>query len=151
VLRVLHVARPDDWTGVVATALAGVVTFLGLVAAALARLPPAIADLDLPWQLATRFSFALVALWLVGTLRRFLYSRLPRAPFLLFDRLVLPARPRRRRVKLAQVHQVYLERRPAPDHEVVIVALRDGTRHDVCPITWRGAASLFRALRRKIR
>jgi hypothetical protein len=92
-----------------------------------------------------------IVLALEAMVRPWVVARLPQAPALLGRTLWLPTAVGRRRIALRDVVNVDVEMRPPPAFEVIVVELRDGGTHDLCPLDWDGAGSLYAALARLTR
>lgn len=145
------VARPDDWTGTLARLGAWVVIALGFVTVLLVRLPDAWVDAALGQPVLVRVLLGLVVWAVVLLLRPYVDCRLPRAAWLFRGTVKLASRGARTRIPLADIERVDLERRSPPIDEALVVALRDGSVHDVCPLAWAGAPQLFAAIARRTR
>lgn len=146
----LHVVRPNDWTGKLAETT---IVFAG----ALALLPIALIRLPRPWVAAAlgqgwviRIAMLLVGLWILAWMRAWLLARLPLAPYLVWNTLVFPDRGQQRRIKVADIADLYVELRPTGLVQVFMVELHDGTHHELCPVAWPGAGRLFRVLTRRL-
>ncbi len=146
----LRVARPDDWTGKLASAGTGLVLAVLVLSSLLARVPPDWVDAVGGQVILIRSLQVLVSVWMVVWLRAAVYSRLPAAAYLVGKRLVFPRRGRRKVVATDSIVAVHVERRPEPAGETFVVELRDGATHDVCPVHWEGAGRLYRGLLKKI-
>lgn len=150
-LRPPIVAWPDDFTGGLVRLGWWVVLALGLVTVLLVRLPE-------PWVAAAfdnavvvRVALGVVAWMIARTLRPFVICRLPHAAWLFRSTLAVSPRGARRRIPMDEIVHVDVERRPLPVDEVIVVELRDGSSHEVCPLAWDGAARLYEALARRVR
>jgi hypothetical protein len=117
----------------------------------LARLPVAWVELaqGQPW--AVRIVLGFGVLFIMSILRVLVYARLPRAAYLAGDRLVFPDRGRRRRVCVDDVLEVFVEVHARPSEQVFAVELRDGGRHELCPVDWPGAGRLYASLAKRLR
>ncbi|MBC8068655.1 MAG: hypothetical protein IAG13_10010 [Deltaproteobacteria bacterium] len=146
----IRVARPADWTGALARAASWIVAALGIVTVLLVRLPAAWVGWAWGSPELVRLALVLLVLWVIGWVRPFVYARLPRAATLFGRTLRLGERGRRRKVTTAELQHVDVELRPPPIFEVLVVELADGTTHEVCPLDWDGAASLYDAIARRI-
>jgi hypothetical protein len=146
----IRVARPADWTGALARAAVLLLGLMVLLVVLLVRLPPRWVALafDAP-ELVRAVLFA-VGLWLLAWVRAAVYSRLPGAPYLFGRSLVVHDRGARRRIPLASLADVHVDRRPPPVDEMIVVELSDGLELDVCPTRWEGAGALYAKLRRKL-
>jgi hypothetical protein len=145
------VAWPDDWTGGLARLGWWVVLALGLVVVLLVRLPERWVALAFGLPVVVRVLLGLVAWMVARTVRPFVIARLPRAVSLFRGTIAIAGRPTRRRIPVADVVHVDVERRPPPVEEALVVELRDGEMHELCPIAWDGAARLYEAIARGIR
>jgi len=144
----LRTARPDDWSGSVAEGALFVALVLFVVTALLARLPDGLVALAGGYEEPVRVLSLVVAIYLWSWLRALVIAALPRAPFFVAGRLVLRSRGRRRVIRRRDVAALEVEGRPPDDVEVLVVVLRDGSRHDVCPLRWRGSGRLYARLAR---
>lgn len=146
----LKVVRPSDWTGKLAE-LTIVITFgLALFPIVLIRLPPRWVEAAYGQGWAIRIGMLLAGLWVLAWMRAWLLARLPLAPYLVWNTLVFPDRGDRRRVKVADIAELYVELRPPGLTQVFMVALKDGTHHELCPVDWPGAGRMFHALSRRL-
>lgn len=144
-------ARPDDWTGTLARLGLHLATLMLLLPALLARLPATWVGLAGGLTEVVRLVLVLLVLYVMGWVRAIVYTRLPRAPYLLGKTLTVRERGKRIRVGVADIAEVHVELRPPPDRESFVVELRDGTHRDVCPVHWSGSPRLYRALSRRLR
>lgn len=150
-LRPPIVAWPDDWIGALARLGWWIVLALGFVTVLLVRLPEPWVALALGSATAVRVALG-VAVWMVArTIRPFVIARLPHAASLFRGTVALATRGARRKIPLAEIVHVDVERRPPPIDEALVVELRDGSVHEVCPLAWDGAARLFEAIARRIK
>ncbi len=147
----LRVARPDDWTGTLASVAVVAVLALLVVVALLVRLPPHWVALAGGMAWVVRAALMLAALVVVGFARTVLDARLPRAAVLWGRKVRFHDGTRRRAVAIDQILAVYIERRPPPMHEVFAIQQHDGSEHDVCATHWGGAPALHRTLQRRVR
>ncbi|MCB9566197.1 MAG: hypothetical protein H6710_03100 [Myxococcales bacterium] len=147
----LRTARPDDWTGTLVEVVMAGLLVLFVVTAILVVIPPRWLALAAGYEEPVRLVFVLVALYLWGWTRALAIAALPRAPFFIFGRLVFREGGRRHRLRAREIVEIVVEARLPDDVDVFVVVLRDGTRHDLCPVTWRGAGRLYRRLRRYVR
>ena len=146
----LHVVRTSDWTGRLAEATIFVMGALALLPTLLVRLPPHWLRLVLGHGAVIRVAMLLAGLWILAWVRAWLLARLPLAPYLVWNTLVFPDRGQQRRVKVADIADVYVELRPTGLVQVFMVELHDGTHHELCPVAWPGAGRLFRILTRRL-
>jgi hypothetical protein len=146
----IRVARPADWSGSLARGASWVLAALGLVTVLLVRLPRGWVVWAWNSPELVRLGLMIAVLWVIGWIRPFVYARLPRAATLLGRTLRLGERGRRRKVTVAELRHVDVELRPPPVFEVLVVELADGTTHEVCPLDWDGAGSLYAALARRL-
>ncbi len=144
------VAWPDDWTGWVARVGWWVLLVLGLVTVLLVRLPERWVALALDKPLIVRVAIGFVAWTIVRAIRPWVIARLPRAASLFRGTLAMSPRGARRRIPLPEIAHVDVERRPPPVDEAIVVELKDGTVHEVCPLAWDGAGRLYEALARRV-
>ncbi|MCH9687555.1 MAG: hypothetical protein K0V04_39340 [Deltaproteobacteria bacterium] len=146
----LRVARPDDWTGKLASIAIGL-TFVSLVVLALlVRLPPRWVALVDGMEWIVRVAIVVVAWLLLWGARTVLDSRLPRAAVLFGSKVRFHDGTRRRAVAIDDVGAVHIEQRPPPVHEVFVLEQRDGSERDMCPVHWAGAPALHRTLERRL-
>ncbi|MCR9164858.1 MAG: hypothetical protein ACE37F_15270 [Nannocystaceae bacterium] len=146
----LHVVRPTDWTGKLAEATIVVMGALALFPIVLVRLPPRWLELAYGQGWAVRIAMLLAGLWILAWIRAWLLARLPLAPYLVWNTLVFPDRGQQRRVKVADIADLYVELRPTGLVQVFMVELHDGTHHELCPVGWPGAGRLFAILMRRL-
>lgn len=146
----LHVVRPSDWTGKLAETTIFIAGTLVLFPVLLVRLPPAWLDLVSGQGWVLRAGMLFVGLWLLRWMRAWLLARLPLAPYLVWNTLVFPDRGQQRRIKVADIADLYLELRPTGQTQVFMVEVHDGTHHELCPVDWLGAGHLFRLLTRRL-
>ncbi|MCA9707065.1 MAG: hypothetical protein KDK70_14520 [Myxococcales bacterium] len=148
--RVLRVARPDDWTGVLAR-LAVVVAFVLLaILVPLVRLPTAWVALAGGYPLVVRLVLLAMVTGVLWVARTLLVARLPRAAVLFAGKIRFHDGTRRCAVPIDQIAALHVEQRPPPYHEVFVIEQRDGAEHDICPTHWFGAPALHRALERRV-
>lgn len=148
--RLLRVARPDDWTGVVARLAVAIAFVLLAILIPLLPLPPAWVALAWGQPLVVRLTLGLCVLVVLGLAQVVIDARLPRAVVLLRRTVRFHDGMRRRAVLIDDVAAVHVEQRPPPWHEVFVLELRDGAEHDLCPTRWPGAPALHRALERRV-
>ncbi len=146
----LHVVRPTDWTGKLAEATIGVMGGLALLPVVLVRLPPPWLQVVYGQGWVIRIGMLVGGLWILMWIRAWLLARLPLAPYLVWNTLVFPDRGQQRRVKVADIADLYVELRPTGLVQVFMVELHDGTHHELCPVAWPGAGRLFRILTRRL-
>lgn len=146
--HLLVVAIPDDLAGRATQWVARIVAVLLLIGTVLGRMPD-------PWVAAAfgsewivRAVLAAVSLWVADAIGTILASRLPTAPYVVGRRLALPTWGLPRHVSTKALESVRIERRPDPWGETIVVRLRDGTNHDLCPLRWDRADRLFVKLRK---
>lgn len=148
--RLFRVARPEDWTGVLAR-LAVVTAFILLaIVVPLVRLPPAWIALAGGIALVVRLVLLAVVMLALWGARTVLVARLPRAVVLLGRSIRFHDGTRRRAVPIDDIAALHVEQRPPPQHEVFVIERRDGAEHDLCPTHWGGAPALHRALERRV-
>ena len=148
--RLLVVARPDDWTGVLSR-LAVVITFALLtVLVLLVRLPTAWVALAWGHPLVVRGFLVLGVLVVLRGAQTVLDARLPRAVVLWGRSVRFHDGTRRHAVPLHEVAAVHVEQRPPPLQEVFGLEERNGAEHDLCPTRWSGAPALHWALERRM-
>lgn len=120
-------------------------------------IPTLLAKIPASWSTAlgshwvVRVLLLAVVIRVVIGLQAFAFSRLPDVPSMFANSLSLVVRGRRRVVRLADVDDIFVELRPAPDYQAFVVELSDGSRHDLCPVGWSGAPNLFRAIDRVLK
>ncbi len=146
----LHVVRPSDWTGKLAETTIFIAGTLVLFPVLLVRLPPRWLALVHGQGWILRAGMLLLGLWLLQWMRAWLLARLPLAPYLVWNTLVFPDRGQQRRIKVADIAELYLELRPTGQTQVFMVLVNDGTHHELCPVDWPGAGELFRLLTRRL-
>ncbi len=146
----IRVARPADWTGELVRFGAWIVAALGIVTALLVRLPQPWVDAAGGFPELVRAALATGVLFAVALAEPWIVGRLPSAPAWIGGRLWIPSPLGRLRVPLADIAHVDIEQRPQPLFEVVVVELRDGSLHELCPLAWDGAAGMYAALSRRI-
>jgi hypothetical protein len=146
----LHVVRPTDWTGKLAETTIVVMGGLALLPVLLVRLPPRWLQVVYGQGWVIRIGMLLAGLWILLWIRAWLLARLPLAPYLVWNTLVFPDRGQQRRVKVADIADLYVELRPTGLVQVFMVELHDGTHHELCPVAWPGAGRLFRILTRRL-
>lgn len=146
----VYVAVAPGWPAALLRVGMVLATGLMLVPVLLARMPEdwseALGDGSTPLRL---LGVGLL-LWSMAWLHALLETRLPHSVYAFRDSLVYREHSRRRRVSLAQVHELFVELRPAPDGEVAVIEFADGSLRELCPLRWRGAGALYRHVRRKI-
>ncbi|MEM9460346.1 MAG: hypothetical protein AAGF11_39610 [Myxococcota bacterium] len=148
--RLFRVARPDDWTGVLAR-LAVVIAFVLLaVLVPLVRLPPAWIALAGGIALVVRLVILIGVMLVLWGARTLLVARLPRAAVLLGRSIRFHDGTRRRAVLIEDIAALHVEQRPPPQHEIFVIEQRNGAEHDLCPTHWGGAPALHRALERRV-
>ena len=143
-------AWPNDWTGWLARVGWWVLLVLGFVTVLLVRLPERWVALALGQPLVVRVVIGFLAWSVARAIRPWVIARLPRAASLFRGTLAVSPRGPRRRIPLSEIAHVDVERRPPPVDEALVVELKDGTTHEVCPIAWDGGARLYEALARRI-
>lgn len=144
------VAWPNDWTGWLARVAWWVLLLLGLITVLLVRLPEHWVALALGRPVIVRVVMGFAAWTLARAIRPWVIARLPRAASLFRGTLAVSPRGPRRRIPLPDIAHVDVERRPPPVDEAIIVELKDGTTHEVCPLAWDGAPRLYASLARRI-
>jgi len=144
------VARPDDWTGLLAELLLAGLLVLFVLIALLTRLPASWVELVGGYPEPVRLVALLLALYAWGWARVLIIGALPGAPALVFRRLIFRSRGRRLVLRPRQIAKIEVEGRLPDDREVFVVELRDGSRHDLCPVAWRGAGRLYARLARLV-
>lgn len=137
--------------GKLARAFAVALTILLLVPVVLARLPATwvAAVGGQPWML--RILLGLGVLWLMSWFRAVLYARLPNSPYLFGRTLTFTERGRRKRVAVDELEDVYVELRPPPVRQALMVERVDGRVHELCPAHWSGAGRLYASLSKQVR
>lgn len=146
----LRVARPDGPIGQLARVASVLFGAALLIPALLARLPASWVAASGGTTIPLRFVLVVGVIWGVSALRAVVYTRLPRARYVVGRTLVLHERGHRRRIPLARVTDVFVELRPTPVHQVFMVELDDGTVHEICPVAWSGAGRLYQGLRQAL-
>jgi hypothetical protein len=150
VARLLRVARPEDWTGVMARVAVVIAFVLLMVLVPLVPLPPAWVALAGGFPLVVRACLVLVVIAVLAVAHAVLVARLPRAVVLWGRKVYFHDGTRRRAVAIDHVAALHVEQRPPPQHEVFVLERRDGVEHDLCPTSWSGAPRLHRALERAV-
>jgi hypothetical protein len=142
----LRTARPEDWTGKLSDLLVGLVFLSAMIAVLLARLPESWVALARgePW--IVRGVLLLGMLWAMMWFGNLIRVILPRAPYLFGRTLTVRDRGRRVRLSVRDIAAVHVEPRPPEERDTLVVELRDGTTHDLCPIAWQGAGRLYARL-----
>lgn len=148
--RLLRVARPDDWTGVLARAAVTIAFVLLAVVITLAPLPAAWVALAWGIPALVRVALALAVLVMLRVLAVVLDARLPRAVVLTPSTVRFHDGTRRRAVRVPEIAALHVEQRPPPWHEVFVIEERSGAEHDLCPTAWPGAPALHRLLERRV-
>lgn len=148
--RFVAVARPDDWTGVLARVAVVVVFVLLMVLVPLVPLPGAWVALAGGFPIVVRAVMVAMVLVVLAVAQHVLAARLPRAVVLLGRTVRFHDGTRRRAVTLDDIAALHVEQRPPPQLEVFVLERRDGTEHDLCPTAWPGAARLHRGLERRL-
>ena len=147
----LRVARPKDWTGLVATAALWPIYFVILLTVAIGRIPTSWWVLGAGFEWLTRLEFLLVALYLLGWVRAIVYSLVPRSVVQYGRRLWFRHRGSRVRVLTKHITAVDVEQRPPPIGETFVIELDDGAVYDLCPVDWKGAERVYAVLARRVR
>ncbi|MEE9385907.1 MAG: hypothetical protein V3V08_21055 [Nannocystaceae bacterium] len=146
----LKVARPARWTGTLVRICVWAVVAVFLLWAVTGSLPQqwrnAVSE-GFGGDLGLRAGMCLGVLWLGRSLAAVAYAMIPEAPVLFWRWLWLRLRGRRLQVAVADVRDVYLERRAARADEVFVVELADGVAYDICPVHWAGSERIFWALK----
>jgi hypothetical protein len=145
----IRVARPADWTGMLA--FAGVWLSFAIVALVLllVRMPSEWVD-PLPHPLVLRGGLVLFAVVVLRGIGTIVYTRLPAAAFSSGRTVAFRERGRRRQVHLRDISGVVVDSRPPPDGEVFVLQMQDGTEHDLCPVRWPGAGRLYASVARRV-
>ncbi|MEZ4381572.1 MAG: hypothetical protein R3A79_09500 [Nannocystaceae bacterium] len=125
-----------------------IVLLIFLLVALLAVLPEAWLELSFGYEEPIRLVLLLVAVYLWRWARAFAIAALPRSATLIFGYLSFRSGGQRRRLRAREVVGIDVVARPPDDRELFVIELRDGTRHDLCPVAWEGAGRLYRRLRR---
>ncbi|MBK8266213.1 MAG: hypothetical protein IPK80_33410 [Nannocystis sp.] len=146
----LRVARPGDWTGLLAELVLFGLLVLFVLIALLTRLPTSWVELVGGYPEPVRLLLLLIALYAWGWARALIIAALPGAPVLVFRRLIFRSRGRRHVLRPRDIAKIEVEGRLPDDREVFVVELRDGSRHDLCPVAWRGAGRLYARLARLV-
>lgn len=143
-------ARPEDWTGKLTDLLVGLMFVSASVTVLLARLPDAwvAAVGDRRWPI--RLALVVLLLWVTQWIGNAVRMLLPRAPYLIGRTLTVRERGRRVRLPIREIARIYVEARPPGERDTFVVALKSGDTHDLCPITWQGAARLYASLARAL-
>lgn len=148
--RLLRVARPQDWTGMLARLAVAIAFVLLMILVPLVPLPPGWVALAGGFALVVRVGLGLAVLVVLAVAQVLLVARLPRAVVLWGRKVRFHDGTRRRAVAIDDIAALHVEQRPLPQHEVFVLERRDGVEHDLCPTAWPGAPALHRALERRI-
>jgi hypothetical protein len=146
----LKVALPRDWLGTLARSGIVIVSGLLLIGVLLGTIPKPWVEWVGGFPELIRLAGGLLVLWVMSWVAALVYSRHPRAPFLLGKTLRIYERSERRRIDVAEIADIHVELRPPPMVEAFVVELRDGSIHELCPVRWRGAGQLYVALARRL-
>ena len=144
-------ARPDDWTGNAARLVMFALLIIGLLIALLVRLPTAWLALSFGYEEPLRLVLVLVTLYLWRWLRDISIAMLPRSPVLIAGYLSFRSGGQRRRFRARDLIDIEVVAMPPDDREVFVIELKNGDKHTLCPVAWRGAGRLYRRLRRYLR
>lgn len=146
----LRAARPEDWTGRLTDFAVGLVFLSASIAVLLARLPEAWVELAGGRRWIIRAALLLLLFWAIQWLGNIVRAFLPRAPYLFGRTLTVRERGRRVRLPVREIAAIHVEPRQPGDRDTLVVELRDGATHDVCPIAWQGAGRLYARLARAL-
>lgn len=146
----IHVAIPPGWPSASLRVGIFLLTLLMLVPVLLARVPGSWSAWSSSVTLVIRGLGVVLLLWSMGWVRVLLQTQLPRSVYTLGGALVYRERERKRKVRLPTVVDIDVEVRPAPDFQVAVIELADGRVRELCPMHWKGAAALYREVRRQI-
>lgn len=144
----LRTACPDDWTGKAVILGMRILLLVFLLVALLAVLPDAWLALSFGYEEPIRLVLLLVAFYVWRWVRVFAIAALPRSAYLFFGYLSFRSGGQRRRLRAREVVDIEVVARPPDDREIFVIELKDGSRHDLCPVAWEGAGRLYRRLRR---
>ena len=144
------VARPLDWTRIVAWLAMVVVACMLVVVDLLVRLPQAWVEAAAGRPPLARLALVIVSLWIVAWLAELIYARLPRASYMIGRAVVFPEQGGRRRVDVAAIDEVVVEVRPPPVHEAFVLVMDDGTTHELCATHQVGAPALYSAIAKRV-
>jgi hypothetical protein len=147
----LRVARPDDWTGTLARISLWPVYFVALLVVGLGRIPSSWWVIGAGSEPLTRAVIAIVVLYLLGWVRAFVLTLMPRAVIQYGRRLWFRHRGRRIVVRIANVSAIVVEQRPPPVGETFVIELDDGAVYDLCPVGWEGAERIYAAVATRVR
>ncbi|TPV95545.1 MAG: hypothetical protein B7733_09255 [Myxococcales bacterium FL481] len=147
----LQTARPADWRGTLAWLGVFALTAMFLFAAVAARLPGTwvAAAGGSPW--IVRATLVLIVLWLARWCAALVYAMIPGTPVVAFGRLRMRARGRFLQLHRDELADVWVERRPYPAGETIVVRGPEPRTYDVCPLDWPGAEHVYRQLSRWLR
>ncbi|MCX4244634.1 hypothetical protein [Paraliomyxa miuraensis] len=145
-----HVARPEDWTGVLARLVVAITFVLLAVAILLAELPSAWVALAGGRTWVVRAALVLGTIVALGVVQRVLDARLPRSVVILGRSVRFHDGTRRRAVPIEAIAALHVEQRAPPQREVFVLEELDGAEHDLCPTRWTGAPALHRVLERRV-
>ncbi|GEM_PF-3481896 len=146
----LHVARPDDWTGILSRIGVGSAIGVLLIAAVLATLPDTWVAMAGGYSAIVRVVLTGIVLYIGRWLQAVIDSRLPASPYLLGSTLVLRCAGRSVSVSVAEIVCVRVDLRIPPAREVFMIDLRDGRSFDLCPVHWAGGPRLYATLVKRV-
>lgn len=147
----LRVARPEDWTGLLARLGLVPIYFVALLIVAIGKIPVSWWVIGAGIEELTRVVLALVVLYLLGWVRMIAFALLPRAVVQYGRRLWFRHRGRRIVVRTKAITSIDVELRPPPVGEVFVIELDDGAVYDLCPVAWKGAERIYAVLARRVR
>jgi hypothetical protein len=147
----LRVARPDDWTGMLARFGLWPLYFVVLLVVGLGRIPSAWWVIGAGSETVTRLVIAAVVLYLLGWVRMIVFAFVPKSVGQYGRRLWFRHRGRRVVVRIDTIAQLVVEQRPPPVGEAFVIELEDGAVYDLCPVAWDGAARVYAAVAVKLR
>ncbi len=147
----LRVARPDDWTGLLARFGLWPLYFVALLVVGLGRIPSSWWVIGAGSEELTRGVIAVVVIYLLGWVRMIAFSLLPRAVVQYGRRLWFRHRGRRIVVRIKTIKTIDVEQRPPPVGEAFVIELDDGAVYDLCPVDWDGAQWIYAAVAYRVR
>jgi hypothetical protein len=147
----LRVARPDDWTGMLARFGLWPLYFVALLVVGLGRIPSGWWVIGAGSETLTRLVIAIVVLYLLGWVRVIVFSLVPKSVVQYGRRLWFRHRGRRVILRIDTIESIFVEQRPPPVGEAFVIELKDGAVYDLCPVAWDGAGRIYGAVATKLR
>jgi hypothetical protein len=147
----LRVARPDDWTGMLARFGLWPLYFVALLIVGLGRIPSGWWVIGAGSEALTRGVIALLVIYLLGWVRMIVFSLVPKSVIQYGKRLWFRHRGRRILLRIDSIRSIDVEQRPPPVDEAFVIELVDGAVYDLCPVSWDGAARVYAAVAARVR